>query len=176
MGAFAAERGVRLLPNISLPITMDDLKVSWTSDPAGLQFGREMYEHLAPMERVGWAASALQAIHDVISPIAEIEAALQIAESPARWHEAPDVFDALRQCSLQLPCSQPSELLQHAVLDVAETTAKIAYNASGAPAPFDANAGWQLAPRCRRVVELVASASLESRVWAALSQSRARAT
>ena len=32
------------------------------------------------------------------------------------------------------------------LLFVAENTAKVIYNASGEPAPFDADAGWELVP------------------------------
>jgi hypothetical protein len=55
-------------------------------------------------------------------------------------------------------------------LDLGETVAKITYNATGAPAPYDYHAGWRLCPKARAFVDAVGDARLADRVWDLLSE------
>jgi len=59
---------------------------------------------------------------------------------------------------------------EHGILYLAENVAKVAYNASGCPRPFDHDAGWWVAACARWIVERSADAGLEARVWAALTR------
>ena len=101
---------------------------------------------------------------------AAVEAIVAIAAAPPRWAEAHAAFSAMRTLTLEAErgASGASPALR-AVLYLAENAAKVTYNASGRPAPFDADAGHWLASNLRLVVERLADAQFEERAWLALS-------
>ena len=109
------------------------------------------------------------ALSRVPSPPA-VEALVAIAASPARWAEAHAAFSAIRVLTLQAERAGPGASPQlRAILYLAENAAKVTYNASGRPAPFDADAGHWLASNLRVVVERLADAPFEERAWLALT-------
>src|SRR5215468_2611842 len=96
-------------------------------------------------ERPPWALRVLDAC---ASRLPELPPAVRtvrtIVEIPERWREAHDAFTAVRRVVLQHPRSEPPTV-EHGVLYLAENVAKVTYNASGEPAPFDHDAGWWIA-------------------------------
>ena len=78
--------------------------------------------------------------------IDEVETVLRIAEDQRLWPQAPDAFTAVRR--LALSRQDPRGTRESLLLDLAELTAKVTYNASGEPAPFDhVQAGTYLGPQ-----------------------------
>jgi hypothetical protein len=97
--------------------------------------------------------------------IPAVEAVYETAVADRRWIEGHDVFDTVRRLSLAHERSGGAPRLTGLVLDVAETVAKITYNASGASAPFDYHAGWHLAPRVHAFAAEIGDAGFTERLW-----------
>ncbi|MFT3772891.1 MAG: hypothetical protein QM820_46490 [Minicystis sp.] len=102
-----------------------------------------------------------------------------IGLSPGSWPEAHRAFRDVRQVALQFeragtPASDPTQQL----LGVAENAAKVIYNATNLPAPFDAPAGLHLLVSVAHYVRLRGSpelrATVVSLVEAALVRARSR--
>jgi hypothetical protein len=122
---------------------------AWDAGDA-LQAGQILCEHLRVAERPGWAVASLDLAARLVPPVPEIEVASTIAKTPARWHEAHEAFQAIRWLTLR-----ETDRLCQSVLILAENTAKVTYNASGSPAPFDADAGWWIAQNVRSIIDRV---------------------
>jgi hypothetical protein len=92
----------------------------------------------------------------VIEPPSVVTAVLELAADETRWGEAHDAFQRVRKHAL---ARRENDVLHDervdALLDLAEKTAKVVYNASGSPAPFDHNAGWKIAPSLRRLITAI---------------------
>lgn len=146
------------------------LRTRWETGASGIELGRELFEQVPAADRPLWASRVLALCHEMLPPIAEISALLSIASDDSRWREGHTMFDELRDYTLRVERAQRSDALKAAVLDVAETTAKIIYNESGETAPFDYHAGWRPAPRARRVAEIARDQNLEPALWTALVQ------
>jgi hypothetical protein len=107
--------------------------------------GAIVYEALEQSQRPGWAASLLAfAVARVPAP-ETVATTIAIAREPARWLEARRVFDELRGYTLRVEASKASDMGLLSILHLAENTAKVTYNASGLPAPFDHDSGWWVA-------------------------------
>jgi hypothetical protein len=78
---------------------------------------------------------------------------IAIAADSVRWIEGHRAFQAVRERTLKNEKAGLGKSTEQLVLDIGETVAKIVYNASGGPAPFDYHAGWRLAPRVKALVE-----------------------
>jgi len=52
---------------------------------------------------------------------------------------------------------------------IAETAAKVIYNASGGSAPFDEHSGWRMAPRLRTLVDQIGEPEFEESAWHVLT-------
>lgn len=112
-----------------------------------VECGRLIYEELDPVQRVTWASNILR-FCATQSPTAEpIDKVCDIANDRTRWQAAHEAFSHVRSLTLaaeRVPAAFDPRL--RSLLYVAENTAKVIYNASAAPAPFDHDAGWWLAP------------------------------
>ena len=131
-----------------------------------LDAGRVLYEHMPKSQRPAWAARALEFVKGLVPKTPEIERVLEIAKDPARWGEAYEAFQAVRPLLLET-----KDPLLESVLGLAEKVAKVTYLASGAPAPFERNAGWRVAGDLRAVLMRAGdkAAKLEEQAWAVLS-------
>ena len=97
-------------------------------------------------------------------------ASIPLRDQP-RWAEAHDAFSELRQHVLvEEDRGTARDVLRYRILFVAEIAAKLTYNASGAPRPFDADTGPWMAATARRVVDHVGSPVFEAQVWRALTE------
>ncbi len=136
-----------------------------------LAAGKLLYERLPADERPAWALRVLDACCADLSAIdVEVDVVRQIARDPARWIEAHEAFQAVRKLVLRgEKAARAADSLEQAILYLAENVAKVTYNASGASAPFDHDAGWWVAKTARSIVEHSSDASLEDRVWSALA-------
>jgi hypothetical protein len=133
-------------------------------------FGRRVFESLAGDERAIWAADLLDVCLTLRVGLPALEHVVTIGRTPPRWAEGHDAFQAVRQLTLAHARAWRKDHVLGALLDVGETAAKIIYNASGQPAPFDFHAGWRLAPRLRAVVETPEGKGLEAPVWERMMQ------
>ena len=107
--------------------------------------GKIVYEALEPSRRPSWAASLLEfALGRVAAPTV-VGTTILIAREPGRWLEARSVFEELRGHTLKVEASKTSDIDLLSILHLAENTAKVTYNASGLPAPFDRISGWWVA-------------------------------
>jgi hypothetical protein len=136
-----------------------------------LEAGRILYERLAVADRPSWAARVLDACCvDLPKVPPEVRSVRAIAYTPARWGDAHEAFQAVRKLVLAAERGAPEAPgLELSILFLAENVAKVTYNASGRPAPFDHNAGWWVAKSARRIVDSSSQPGLEGRVWAALA-------
>ena len=131
-----------------------------------LDAGRLLYEALPHERRPGWAAEILAAVTPYAPQTPAIDRVLEVARTPARWHEGHDAFDAVRAIRRQV---NGTDRLYDAILILAENTAKVTFNATWPSAPFDADSGWRLVPNLMAVCALVDDPQLTGKVWSTLT-------
>lgn len=91
----------------------------------------------------------------------------ELPDVPERWHEARDVFDRLRTLTLELQTGGDPDLA--ALVLVAESAAKVVYNAAGPSAPFDLNSGEVLVGRAGQIASRLGPESVAARsIWHAV--------
>ncbi len=131
-----------------------------------LDAGRVLYEHMPRQQRPAWAAHVLEFVKALVPKTPEIERLLEIARNPAKWPEAQEAFKAVR--GLKVAAKDP---LLEATLALAETVAKVTYNGSGRPTPFDQHSGWRVASDLHTVISRAGEKTpkLEAEAWAILS-------
>jgi hypothetical protein len=136
-----------------------------------LETGRLLYERIPVEDRPAWALGVLDACYAGQAGIPqEVESVREIARDRSRWSEGHAGFDAVRRLLLRNQSRHANETsITDGLLDLVEKVAKVTYNASGSPAPFDHNAGWKVASCARWVVDHAQDPDLEGRVWAALT-------
>ena len=150
----------------------DDRRAEW-SVTSRTELGQALFEAVPPLERPRWAGTVLgAATARFAAAIPEVEAVYEIAMDDRRWLEARSAFDAVRQLVLSYEQAPTGDQLYRRLLDLAETVAKITYNAAGPIAPYDYHAGWRLAPRARVIADLVGDPALEDRLWMLLTGRR----
>lgn len=149
---------------------IDEVYRQWLSGDA-LKAGRAIYEQLADDQRPLWAASILNLCRSLIGRVAEVDAVYEVALNRSRWKEAHAVFWPVRALTLKAERSKSTDPVYTGVLYVTENTAKVAYNASGEPAPFDEDAGWWVVSNLRQVVDTVDDPEFEKKAWSIVSVS-----
>ncbi len=144
-------------------VEMQNLKKKWTAEDIG-NVGKAIYDAVPIKDKPDWAASILLFVSgDSICP--DIQNLIDISIDDTRWFEAHDAFQKVRKLTLENAKKGKTESLQQLIYDIAETTAKVIYNASGDSAPFDYHAGWRIAPRVKRITDLVADNEFEKKCW-----------
>lgn len=130
--------------------------------------GRVIYESLPKTKRPAWAARVLELVRELAPGVPEIDRVLAVARDPARWQEAKQAFEAVRDVR-----QQTEDPLVESVLSLAEKVAKVAYNARGGPTPFERDAGWRVADDLRTVISRASERApkLEEQAWSVLSGS-----
>lgn len=130
--------------------------------------GRVIYESLPKAKRPAWAARVLESVRDLAPSLPEIDRVLAVARDPARWQEAKQAFQAIREVR-----QRTEDPLVESVLSLAEKVAKVTYNASGGPTPFERDAGWRVADDLHTVISRAGEKAqkLEEQAWSVLSGS-----
>jgi hypothetical protein len=106
-----------------------------------IEIGRQIFEPIPNDIRPGWAGLILSRFDNYIKNLpAEIKELYPIIDNQDRWKEAHQQFDKIRRFLLTNNNYQPESYLL-----LAENVAKVTYNASGKPAPFDKDSGWYIA-------------------------------
>jgi hypothetical protein len=147
---------------------IDEAALYWKSGKP-LDAGRILYEHISNKHRPLWASGILDLSRKLINPVPEVDTVCEIAKTPLRWKEAYAAFTAVRMLTLRVEQDRVAEPLYKSILVVAENAAKVVYNASGGPAPFDNNAGWRLVRDVHHVVSLVNNSDFASKAWKIVS-------
>jgi len=138
--------------------------VYWSTGNA-LEAGRLIYEQLPNNQRPLWAAKILNLGRQLIPTVSEIDTVYKIALNRSRWREAHSAFSRVRELTLAFEKSNSQDFIYGGVLYLAENTAKVSYNASENPAPFDYDSGWWIVSNLRFLVEKVGDSDFESKAW-----------
>lgn len=141
----------------------------WMTGDAVL-VGHRIMVALPPAEQVARAIAVLDQCRSRWQPIAPIDRVATVGRDPTRWHEGHDVFDDVRSLTLLEERLRTSDVYR-ALLYVGEIAAKIIYNASGSPAPFDADSPWWLASNARAFATSLNDAQVSRAIWVALAGS-----
>lgn len=138
-------------------VDKDKVRELWFSG-AGLEAGKLIFEAMPVADTPKWAAIILQLCCSQSKPPKEVGTTYQYALRRRKWKHANNAFNKLRARTLKYERSPTHpDPLYGALLHVSEAVAKITYNASGGPAPFDADSGWWLSESLRRFSELTGS-------------------
>jgi hypothetical protein len=143
---------------------VDELKRLWDAD-RGIEVGAMIYEALPNDLRPAWAADILDLCQRQLSPVPAIEAVVAIARDAGRWAEGHAAFSQVRELTLEEEQSHRNGKAYKCLLYVAENAAKVVYNASGRPAPFDHDAGYWLVGCFRQFVKQVGSEEFQEQAW-----------
>lgn len=131
-------------------------EVAW-SQGRFLDCGRVLCEELSPEEQVRWATGLLKFCMQYGPSVPSIEHVAALADVPSDWRFAYAAFSDVRAITLAAEQAGASvDPLLKCMLYVAENTAKVIFNASGEPAPFDHDAGWWLVPCFEKFLQAVA--------------------
>jgi hypothetical protein len=136
-----------------------------------IAIGQEIFERTAERRRPTWAADILQWCASKYSDrVSQVDDVIAVGHDDHRWEQGHGAFDRVRAETLRCEREGVQDRQLVTLLFVAEIAAKVIYNASGAPAPFDHDSGWWMA-RCLRqfVVELPDAGLAEHEAWQLLT-------
>jgi len=107
---------------------------------ADIKVGREIFEKIPNDIRPGWAGLILSRFDNYVRDIpSEVIEMYSIIDDQERWKEAHNQFGKIRRFLLTHSSYKPESYLH-----LAELVAKVTYNSSGQPAPFDNDSGWYI--------------------------------
>jgi hypothetical protein len=159
------------IPPLEDPSTveLDAIRDLWACGEAQ-RAGAVIYEAILNATRPTWAADILELACPYVSVVpAHVQAVIDIARDAKRFREAHAAFSAVRRLTLDEEKSHAGGTAYESLLFVAENAAKVVYNASGEPAPFDHECGHWLVGCLRHLVDAIGSQELEQRAWGVLA-------
>ena len=125
-----------------------------------LKIGEQIFENLPNDIRPGWAGLVLSRfdhyVKDIPSSIIEL---FTIIDNKDHWKKAHEQFTKIRVFGLENKNFKPDNYLR-----LAELVAKVTYNASGQPAPFDNDSGHHIASLALKATEHFDDNRLEEEV------------
>jgi hypothetical protein len=125
-----------------------------------IKIGQQIFENLPNDIRPSWAGLVLSRFNHYIKDIpTSILELYSIIDNKDRWKEAHEQFGKIRVFGLENKNYKPENYLR-----LAELVAKVTYNASGQPAPFDSNSGHYIASGALKVTEYFDDNRLEKEV------------
>ena len=138
------------------------LRSQWSVDDRAC-IGRVIYDAVPSSHRPDWAGAILSYAAEQEFLCDELSRVIDLSYSDTKWvwMDAHDAFSAVRKLTLRNEKMGRIDSQQQMIFDIAETAAKVIYNASDGPAPFDYHAGWRLVP-CASV----AIPTFDSCAWA----------
>ncbi len=142
---------------------IEEAKHFWDSSQS-LKAGEILYEHIRPIHRPVWAKEVLELSIPLAVRIKEVEEVLRITKDPERWKEAHDAFLTVRDLILKVEGTGVDSIYM-GILFLAENVAKVTYNASGEPAPFDHNSGYWIVSNLRYIVDQKQDETFENQAW-----------
>lgn len=160
----AADRGERCSGRIMIQWARD----AWRAGDF-LRAGHILHHHLPRECRPIWAARVLAAACSTVTPPREVQHVLEVAADAQRWKEGHDAFAAVRALTLeQEKAGHRRDAVLLSLLHLAENAAKVTFNSSGAPAPFDEDSGDWIVPNAKALLELAANPALEESLETAI--------
>lgn len=123
-----------------------------------------------------WVARILRFVLATIGfRSALFESVLLIANDPRQWKQGHRIFDELRASLLRLQLQEEmfgfltkkQELISR-LLSLAELVAKVTYNATKPPDPFDEDSGWRIATNLHNFVSTLDDKEFAEAAWSAL--------
>jgi len=125
-----------------------------------IEIGRHIFESMPNDIRPSWVALILSRFDNYIKDIPTvIKELFPIIDNKDRWKEAHEQFTRIRRFLLDNKHYQPE-----AYLLLAELVAKVTYNASGQPAPFDTDSGHYIPSTALKATEYFDDERLEEEV------------
>jgi hypothetical protein len=125
-----------------------------------IEIGLQVFENIPNDIRPGWAGLILSRFDNYIKNIpASITEIYSIIDTKDRWKEAHGQFNKIRRFLLDNKNYQPETYLL-----LAELVAKVTYNASGEPAPFDNDSGHHIPSLALKATEYFEDNILEEEV------------
>lgn len=129
-----------------------------------IEIGKQIFENIPNDIRPLWAGHILTYFDKYIEDIPlSIKDLFPIAENKEIWKDAHIQFTKIRKFGLENPKYKPETYLR-----LAELVAKVTYNASGEPAPFDIDSGHYIASMALKTTEYFDDNSLQEEVKSAL--------
>ena len=129
-----------------------------------IEIGKRLFENLANDIRPSWGALILSRfdnyIKDIPTPIQEL---FSIISNKEKWRDAHEQFTKIRVFTLQNKNYQPQNYLL-----LAELVAKVTYNSSGQPAPFDSDSGHYITSLAIKCAEYFDDSTLEDEIISAI--------
>jgi hypothetical protein len=104
-----------------------------------IELGNRIFESVPSKFRPGLGTSLLMTFDNSIKVPTEVTELYGIVEDEKRWREAHQQFNKIRVFGLSNRRFAPETFLL-----LAENVAKVTYNLSGQPAPFDKDSGWYI--------------------------------
>ena len=125
-----------------------------------IKIGQQIFENLPNDIRPVWAGLILSRFDNYIKDIpTSIKELYPIIDNKDRWKKAHEQFSKIRRFLLDNKNYQPE-----AYLLLAELVAKVTYNASGEPAPFDSDGGHHIPSSALKATEHFDDSRLEDEV------------
>lgn len=148
------------------PFSFDAMRAQWDSGDA-MRVGWTTYEALSDQGRVQLAAELLATSCQLLPAVPPaIGRVLSIAQDGSRWREAHEAFRGVRALTLKHASRDRPDRIYEAALYVAENAAKVIYNASHEPAPFDYDAGYWLVGCAHTLAMVSGEPELKDKFWA----------
>ncbi|MDB4904163.1 MAG: hypothetical protein JWQ63_3444 [Mucilaginibacter sp.] len=129
-----------------------------------IEIGQQIFENIPNDIRPDWAGLILSRFDSHIKNIpGEIKEIYSIIDSRERWMEAHEQFNKIRVFLLNHKNYQPESYLH-----LAEMVAKVTYNSSVKPSPFDKDNGWYIASLALKTAQFFDDDRLEEEVKSAI--------
>ncbi|MBF0695389.1 MAG: hypothetical protein IR153_10080 [Flavobacterium sp.] len=129
-----------------------------------IKVGQEIFEDIPNDIRPSWAGLVLSSFNHYVNVIpTTILALFHIIDDKDRWKEGHEQFSKIRVFALE----NKNDILQN-YLRLAELVAKVTYNASGQPAPFDSDSGYKIASVALKATEHFDDKRVEEEVKSAI--------
>lgn len=130
----------------------------------GVKIGEQIFENLPNDIRPGWAGFVLSRFDNYLKNIPTFVLDLYpIIDNKSRWPEAHEQFTKIRVFGLENKKYEPEIYLR-----LAELVAKVTFNASGQPAPFDSDSGHYITSLALKATEYFGDNRLEEEVKSAI--------
>ena len=105
-----------------------------------INIGQKIFDNVPDSLKPEWAGLVLSRFDSYLETVPqEIVTLYEIIRNPQKWKESHAQFTKIRKLSLQ---NDNSEF--EIYLSLSECVAKVTYNATGLPAPFDADSGFYI--------------------------------
>jgi hypothetical protein len=141
----------------------------WNADQA-TKAGWLLSEQIPIANRPFWAAMILDLCRRLTRPPLAVRAVCAIAARRYLWRWGHVAFHAVRRLTLQYEEAKSKDEVYGGLLYLAENVAKVTYNATNPPDPFDEDVGaWVVSCLCY-LVNKVGNPEFETKAWLCASR------